>query len=929
MTVAVEFPQSVYTAAGGVASFAAGFSFESAAELSVAVAAGVRTSGVHWDLTGDPREGAALVVFRDAFVPTVGQAVVINRETDIEQPDAFGDLGSFKPSMVGEALDRLTRMMQEARRDIATGGTGGGGSVLAVNGKTGNVTLTYADVGAAPEEHSHDQGQVVGLTAALAGKADLAGATFSGPLNVITPAPTDNSSKAAPTSWVASAIASAIASLGGGVTLAGSGTPAALGVAALGVSAQAARADHVHALPSLATLGAAGIDLANVTTANTRAKLLAAGALILDVSVGAIPAAPNATRASKVLAFDAGGNPTFIDPSVGGGSGVTSVNGATGIVSVTPANIAAVPQADFHTVSSYGTWTGDNVTDNAAALNAAIAAAVGRVWLPGTGAQTYYYSGATSALTARMHGPSKIRTGGGDYVPADFRYISAAPGAGTGVDVIRDFSSDAKYSDRTYVVLKSAARRAPGALYYDSRYSPRWVRQQNEAGGSGIDAEVVTGGAIGTNTIHVNLSWSANTELAVGKTIEILAYADGPVIMTTVIDGLGAPGASTLVTLHDNIPDWTGDHVTGIATPPGTITDIVQVPIVRLSGRTHTHNEFSQLLHYGFGDGFVWLGRVSLGTLGPKSGMRRPEQNKSGGIIGGDTIACEPNVYAQSMEFLIDDNSPDGGLTPGNDITALGYVQTQIRTNDTAAQGKSWIQVQLQAAAGAHNKPVDVGVNLSGPYRTGFNTVQARFTDQNAAFLMGIGQRIGFDGDVDPAGRGVDPKGMYALVWGNKAATTHMSARANNELDARGKRLEFVVNGALSPAGYGALNVRGSSVEVHRAFNVFDANGNQVLNFDPVTTGLYFVHTGDTSVGILRNPTGTPANDDLVMNVNGRARLVAFGSGAITAQIRNGVGNQILFLAFGDQASGKTGIEFNEAGGTVNTWFHGALRQTL
>lgn len=70
------------------------------------------------------------------------------------------------------ARDETVVLRDEVAQMIAAfePGAGGGGAVSSVNGETGSVVLTAADVGAAPTGHTHAISGVTGLQAALDGK---------------------------------------------------------------------------------------------------------------------------------------------------------------------------------------------------------------------------------------------------------------------------------------------------------------------------------------------------------------------------------------------------------------------------------------------------------------------------------------------------------------------------------------------------------------------------------------------------------------------------------------------------------------------------------------------------------------------------------------------------------------------------------------
>lgn len=132
MTLTVETADTSYVASGVGTTFGVGWSFAAAAEVVVGVtpvggAEIAQVAGLDYDLTGSYLAGSANVVFRAGDLPAAGAVVRIKRATPLEQPDVFGSLGQFDPAKVERAFDRVFRVFQEQRRDIAAGGGGGGG----------------------------------------------------------------------------------------------------------------------------------------------------------------------------------------------------------------------------------------------------------------------------------------------------------------------------------------------------------------------------------------------------------------------------------------------------------------------------------------------------------------------------------------------------------------------------------------------------------------------------------------------------------------------------------------------------------------------------------------------------------------------------------------------------------------------------------
>ena len=119
--------------------------------------------------------------------------------------------------------------------------------------------MEAVDLNLSTGNHTHTISKISGLQTALDGKATLVHTHAESDVTNLT---TDLAAKAAVTTSV---------------------TPSPLGVAAIGASAAAARADHVHLIPTLATLGAA----ASATTLTAGSGLTGGGDLSANRTLAA------------------------------------------------------------------------------------------------------------------------------------------------------------------------------------------------------------------------------------------------------------------------------------------------------------------------------------------------------------------------------------------------------------------------------------------------------------------------------------------------------------------------------------------------------------------------------------------------------------------------------------------------------------------
>jgi hypothetical protein len=150
MTTLPQIPRTAFVGDGTTTTFATGFGFALASEVTVAVDGLAAAIGVDFDLVGLPAtwlESGADVVFRVGAIPAADAIGIIERTTPRDQPEAFGDQEAFSPAQVETTLDRLVRMIQEAGL-VAGGGdqgpTGPPGATVELRVAGGQVQYRHA-----------------------------------------------------------------------------------------------------------------------------------------------------------------------------------------------------------------------------------------------------------------------------------------------------------------------------------------------------------------------------------------------------------------------------------------------------------------------------------------------------------------------------------------------------------------------------------------------------------------------------------------------------------------------------------------------------------------------------------------------------------------------------------------------------------------
>lgn len=118
MAQEIETPEQVSVADGATASFPLSFTFAGREEIVVTVTLAAVTTvqvlGVDYLVPdADWLNSGGSVVFQSGHLPASGARVGRRRRTPVEQPQAFGDDGSFRPVANEDAFDKLTRVAQE------------------------------------------------------------------------------------------------------------------------------------------------------------------------------------------------------------------------------------------------------------------------------------------------------------------------------------------------------------------------------------------------------------------------------------------------------------------------------------------------------------------------------------------------------------------------------------------------------------------------------------------------------------------------------------------------------------------------------------------------------------------------------------------------------------------------------------------------
>ena len=537
----------------------------------------------------------------------------------------------------------------------------------------------------------------------------------------------------------------------------------------------------------------------------------------------------------------------------------------------------------FKSLKDYGSVE-DGTTDDKAAFDAALAdTATNRIYIEGHASTT----NAITDLTKHFYGPGRVTLSAfrNKRLPARFTNITSLPTQGTGSDINYYFSGDNTKIDAEYIRLgvpggtnfrQNLTQSIGGAFpYFEANTTPHFWTFQNYVGWSGLNARtttLITSGVSTSATLN-----SATHGLVTGQTLGFVK-SDGTIGDTKVITVAGA-GIS-----------WTGTlaNTYAIGSP------------VTLGYRTMNPGHYASIVHNGGGDSYVHVARAT-GSYVALDSQTHWVETATTGLYGGDIALTQDGNYATGTEISIDDN--------GKDCQAIGDVRSFVRTNDTGARAVTWLGTYFQSTG---TKPINAFHSMAGIADIGIDMVGLVATNK-AAIQMASDHRVIFNGTSSSAVTNKGGSPYYSTLYGNVQGNSYIHHKENGGLDSRGKRLEVVVNGATTTAGYGSFNVRGADVEFHKPLKGYRDNGTAAFSIEPATTQMFFVDaTGaDTSVSIAR------ATDDFVVITHGTGAKKDSNGWHVSRGLIMGLDNGATYTGFRYNA---INVQLYINGVVVATW---------
>ena len=557
----------------------------------------------------------------------------------------------------------------------------------------------------------------------------------------------------------------------------------------------------------------------------------------------------------------------------------------------------------FKSLKDYGSVE-DGVTDDKAAFDAAVAdTTTNRVYIEGHASTT----NAITDLTKHFYGPGRVTLSAfsNKRLPARFTNITALPTQGTGSDINYYFSSDNTKVDAEYVRLgvpggtnfrQNLTKSIGGAFpYFEAATTPHFWTFQNYVGWSGLNARTTTLITSGVST-SADLN-NATHGLVTGQTLGFVK-ADGTIGDTKVITVAGA-----------NI-SWTG-----------TLSNTYAIgSAVTLGYRTMNPGHYASLVHNGGGDAYVHVARAT-GSYVALASQTHIYECATTGLYGGDIALTQDGNYATGIEISIDDN--------GKDCQAIGDVRSFVRTNDTGDRAAVWLGTFFQSTG---SKPINAFHTVAGIADVGLDLV-ALVATNSAAIQMASDHRVIFNSTSSSAVTNKGGSPYYSTLYGNVQGNSYIHHKESGGLDARGKRLEVVINGSTTTAGYGSFNVRGAVIEAHKHFTVYKTDGTLGLDIDP-TNGILWYNTAGTNgecvIARFTDQLAVQGKSAVVMQTPGGI-IGTFSGTGLGASGSPGLqmGNADIMLKDGyvlhlsQTTAGRTGFLYN--GGTIYLYKDGAV----
>ncbi len=522
--------------------------------------------------------------------------------------------------------------------------------------------------------------------------------------------------------------------------------------------------------------------------------------------------------ASEITDFQEAGE-DLIGSSIIAGANV-SVSYSDGTGKTTIASTGGSGGFDgYKTLESFG-GVGDNVTDNAAAIAAAVASTSDlRVYCEGT-----YYT-TTSLLSNdwwKFFGPGKFRFSSGEYRPAEYHNITTMPPRPqpSPINIQYFYGNDnsrVQTQHWNFGASGSNLRMGISEPYFESVLVPEFVNTFNWNGYSGFTARTTSSITTGATSVSIDVSNSGGSDLVPGRSFVFSPDQDSTALH-----------AATVVSMAGSTLTFTPAIPAALTIPIGYV--------IYTGKRTHHSMRYDNYRHNGGGDAYAHIARMTANYV-PTQGQQHVFNTSTIGLFGGDLNCSQDGNFMTGIEMH--------HLGQASDCAAVGVVLGFERNNDTGARGAYWSGIAMQSYG---TKAMNSAISLAGKFTVGIDLVggPTDFGTNFAAIGMKLGDRIHMN--MTPTTRG-----PHATVGDTFPATPLYIGSALNgatrliELQAGVYRMRLQENGGwTSNASLSVSNNITSSAETSGAtVRTNGSGGNYRYYFGP-GNGTFIEYDGGT-----------------------------------------------------------------------------------
>jgi hypothetical protein len=369
------------------------------------------------------------------------------------------------------------------------------------------------------------------------------------------------------------------------------------------------------------------------------------------------------------------------------------------------------------------------------------------------------------------------------------------------------FSGDISRGDARYTILGRLTptgniRKSLTEVYYEPVVTPHWEQLNNLSGWSGISCRL--NGAISAGATSATVNSTAG--LTSGDNLGFFGPA-GNIAETrliTVVDGTHISWGGGLA---NNYPNQGG---------------------LTLGLRTMDPIHYMEVNHFGGGDSYAIVAVVG-NAYQKTAGQEHWVETATVGMYGGSLSFGSEMVYGTGIEMQYLDN--------GHDVTVIADVESFDRTNQVGAGGTFWCRDWSQStgidASSGLFCPIDVFYTMGGWARVGWDTARLTLTGQTAdpavqpVFQTRLGHRWYMNASVVAGGRGTDPRGIFAAMYGNVPGDIYIGSTNDGVSDCLDLKIDRVGGSRirLRPDSINFNNPINFGNQIHVAGNLILASG--------------------------------------------------------------------------------------------------------